>query len=326
MALVTSASSPDSAPDSAPASGPDCFVARSPEDVVAVVPIVLGFMPEASVVMLTIGAEHQFHARVDLPTTGSERRLCADALLDPVLRHGVSGVVFVLYTPDAEAARGCAMALHRAFTARRVEVVDVVRVDGGHWFEMSPDGRAEGPGQAFDVSRHVFTARAVASGRVTLSSRAELAASVAADQAAVDAVASAGRDIATPDPSTGPAWVLSAIERLVAEHARPDPPTAARLLLGLGVPEVRDAVLGSLDRAGAERAVPLLSALARSAPPHLVGPVAATLAFAAWLSGDGALAWCAIERAEESTEVCSLADQVARALVLAMPPALWSRR
>ena len=48
------------------------FTARCPEDVLAVVPVLLGFVPEESVAMLTFGAPRVFHARVDLPPSREE--------------------------------------------------------------------------------------------------------------------------------------------------------------------------------------------------------------------------------------------------------------
>ena len=50
------------------------------------------------------------------------------------------------------------------------------------------------------------------------------------------------------------------------------------------------------------------------------------LAFHAWLAGDGALAWCALERAAEGEPPCSLAEVVAEALEQALPPSLWHPR
>ena len=43
------------------------LTARTPEDILAVVPVVLGFEPTESLVMLTFGGDPPFHARVDLP-------------------------------------------------------------------------------------------------------------------------------------------------------------------------------------------------------------------------------------------------------------------
>jgi hypothetical protein len=63
----------------------------------------------------------------------------------------------------------------------------------------------------------------------------------------------------------------------------------------------------------------------RVAPPDLVAPAASVLAFLAWLAGDGALAWCALDRAGEGERPCSLADRVAQALERALPPSVWDR-
>ena len=74
------------------------LTARSPEDLLALVPVVLGFVPSDSVVMLTFGAEHTFHARVDLPEGRDELPDVVAALLDPAVQHRVRRVVFVVYS------------------------------------------------------------------------------------------------------------------------------------------------------------------------------------------------------------------------------------
>ncbi len=165
------------------------LTARTAEDVLAAVPLVLGFVPEESVVMLTSGATHPFHARLDLPRTGKERRAAAESLVGPAVRHRVGRVVFVLYAADAALARSCARVLVRTFLRRGVDVADVLRSDGSRWFVVSLDGTGpEPPGTPYDLTGHLFTAQAVAAGRVTLSSRRELAETVAADPQAVAAV------------------------------------------------------------------------------------------------------------------------------------------
>ena len=115
--------------------------------------------------MLTFGAEHPFHARLDLPTCASERRECRRALLvRPVLRHGVGGAVRALHR------RRCPGRVVRAGPGARVqragiEVVDVLRSDGRTWFAVPLEPSAvEGPGTPYDVSSHLFTPEAVASG------------------------------------------------------------------------------------------------------------------------------------------------------------------
>ena len=302
------------------------LTARSPEDVLAAVPLVLGFMPEESVVMLTFGAEHPFHARLDLPRSARERRAAAEALVEPAVRHRVRQVLFVLYAADAALARSCARALVRAFERRGVAVVDVLRSDGRCWFvvPLDPTG-SESAGTPYDVTGHLFTAQSVAAGRVTRSSRDELAASVAPDPSAVAAVEAAACELeqgAPPDL----AWLCATVDRWGAGLDPPDPATAARLLVALRDRGARNAVLDAVDREAADQRLPLWSCLVRAAPHDLLAPVASVLAFHAWLAGDGALAWCALERAAEGEPSCSLADVVAEALEQALPPSLWHRR
>ena len=75
-----------------------------------------------------------------------------------------------------------------------------------------------------------------------------------------------------------------------------------------------------LDRDEARRAVDLWTDAVRRLPPtHVAGP-AAVLAFAAWLAGDGALAWCAVDRCREAEPDHSLAGLVAQLLDRAARP------
>ncbi|MCW2737691.1 DUF4192 family protein, partial [Nocardioides sp.] len=76
-------------------------------------------------------------------------------------------------------------------------------------------------------------------------------------------------------------------------------------------------------RSDARRAVDLWSDAVRRLPAsHVAGP-AAVLGFAAWLVGDGALAWCAVDRCREAQPVHSLADLVAQLLESATSPDSW---
>ena len=75
--------------------------------------------------------------------------------------------------------------------------------------------------------------------------------------------------------------------------------------------------------ADARQAVDLWSDAVRRLPgAHVAGP-AAVLAFAAWLLGDGALAWCAVDRCRESSPSHSLATLVSGMLETATPPDSW---
>jgi hypothetical protein len=293
---------------------------RSPEDLLAAAPVVLGFVPSDSAVMFTFDAVSCFHARVDLPARDDDVEGFVDALLTPCLRHDVRRVFFLLYSDDPVSADRVASWLVRAFRAADIDVIDVVRADGRRWFPMLGSRRsALGAGVPYDVSAHRFAAESVLRGQVTHASRADLEATVAPDPAAVSRVAAAARDPAPAEPG----WPEATVVRHVAADSVPDDAEAATLLALLGDLRVRDAMLGLLCRQNAKDHARLWADLVRRAPDDVVAPAAAVLAFAAWMSGDGALAWCAVDRSRAAEPDHRLAHRVAQALTRAVPPSMW---
>jgi Domain of unknown function (DUF4192) len=73
----------------------------------------------------------------------------------------------------------------------------------------------------------------------------------------------------------------------------------------------------------AARHVDLWRDVVRRVPVELRAPAAALLGFAAWLSGNGALAWCAVDRAQEAQPGYGLAGLLTQALAGAVPPSTW---
>jgi hypothetical protein len=69
--------------------------------------------------------------------------------------------------------------------------------------------------------------------------------------------------------------------------------------------------------------VELWTDLLRRAPGDLAGAAGAVLGFLAWLSGNGALAWCAVDRSEDAAPGHELAGVVAELLSRAVPPEAW---
>jgi uncharacterized protein DUF4192 len=309
-----------------PAAGPTTLTARSPEDLLAIVPVVLGFVPRDSVVMLTFGASRTFHARVDLPTGAAEVPDVVTALLGPARLHRVPRVVFVVYSGSAAVARDVGRALARAFQRAGIEVLEVLRADGLRWF--SAVGRRRGVpdwGVPYDVLAHPFTAQAVLEGRVTHRSREELAASL---DGVADAVARVAAAVARRGDRSGPpgqavaesAWVRQLLRRHVAAGTVPGDDDLARLLVALRHSSVQAVARASMTRDSAPAHVNLWTEVVRRAPAGLVGAPAAVLGLAAWLAGHGALAWCALDRCRSAEPDNLLAQQVADALVNAVPP------
>ncbi|MET1058449.1 MAG: DUF4192 domain-containing protein [Nocardioides sp.] len=306
--------------------------ARSPEDLLAAVPCVLGFRPSDSVVMLTFTSAspgQTFHARVDLPGDARDHPEVVALLLEPVLRHRVERVAFVLYTDDAAAAAALAGALLDAFEAAGIDVVDALRADGSHWFGLRPGAPSEGPGRPYDDRSHPFRAQAVLDGRVTLESRDELAATlIGTDLAALEAVGTAAES-GSPSARERPAvarWVRDALLRALddaSDHRLTDA-EVGRLVAACRDLAVRDVAWALMSRADARRHVELWRDVVRRCPTDLLAAPAALLAFAAWLAGDGALAWCALDRCALADPDYRMAGLVAHTLEQALPPSVWT--
>jgi hypothetical protein len=87
---------------------------------------------------------------------------------------------------------------------------------------------------------------------------------------------------------------------------------------------MRDVACARISRSTAHEQVRLWRHLLRRAPRDLVPGSASLLALAAWLDGDGALAWCAIDRCREVAPDQSLALHLADLLQAAVPPGTWT--
>ncbi len=224
------------------------MTARTPEDVLAAVPVVLGFEPRDSVVMLTFGGVETFHARVDLPPPRDADE-AVTLLLDPARHHRVARVVFVVYADDGPAVRTVTRRLRRAFGEAGIDVVEVLRAHDGRWFAPGRPGAPPG-GVPYDVGDHRFRAQAVVEGIVVHGSRAELEAVLRPRPAAVAEVARALRR-AAPSP---PGEVADLVDARL-DAGRFTDAELARVLLGLLEPAGRDAAWAAMshDVAGAPR-------------------------------------------------------------------------
>ena len=319
--------------------------AKTPTDLLAMVPCMLGFHPERSVVLITLGAERDaFHARVDLPDRPEDIDAAVAQIIDVAERTRIGRSVLVVYSDDAELAEVAAATVQAGLDAVGVELVEAIRTDGSRWYSLSG---CTGPccpadGTPYDISGHPFLAQTVLQGRVMLSSREELAASLIGnddDVAAVErAAGTAGERMVAggrhplgqlaPDGARRHLvqeghWVEQRVGRFLADHVRLSDEEVGRLLVALVSIQVRDVAWASMthDNAGAQ--VDLWRDVVRRSPHALLAPPAALLGFAAWLNGNGALAWCAVDRAHHADPDYSLAGLLAQALAAGVPPSTW---
>jgi len=296
------------------------LTARTPSDLIALVPIVLGFVPVDSIAMLTFGAPRSFHARVDMPETGGDVAAVIDVLLDAATRNGVKRVVFIAFHGSATHSHGVLDDLHRAFRAAGIDVIDRLRAHDGLWFHT-----AGGPGEPYDNGIHVFTTQAVADGMVIVGSREELAKRLTPDTAnaitppSVDTIA-----LFNPDLEAEATWCHDLVARHVESGLPIGNDDAAHLLLAISaLPLFRDAAWIVGTEENAHRAIEVWADLVRRAPEQLVADAAAILGFTCWLAGDGAFAWVAHDRAIAADPDNRLAARVADVLTRALNPSLW---
>lgn len=322
------------------------FIAREPLDLLAVVPWAIGFHPEESAVLLTFDADEAFHARIDLPVTKPQRRAATSMFGELVARRAATQVGLILYTADAPAARAFARTVVPALTAIGADVVDVLRVADGR-FHVATD--PDDPGTPYDLRDHPFTVRQVLSGRTVHESRDALAASlvggdpddIAAVTAAADRVADRLVEVGSASSrrsQQGPSlarmldaelrrqgrWLQRRIRSALAEPEAITATDAGRILVLVALESVREVAWAEIDRPDAPAHVELWKALVRRAPRDLRAAPAALLAFSSWLNGEGALAWCALERCFEVDPENTLGLHVAVMLESATPPTVWA--
>jgi hypothetical protein len=321
------------------------LTAKNPGDLLAMVPYVLGFHPEDSVVILTLGdAGHRFHARVDIPTDPVDIAGLVDYLAGVVRANRLTAAALVVYCDDEKVAEAVAEPLAARFEAEGVAVPMALRADGQRWFTLAGCSIPGPPaGTPYDVGSHPITAQGVVEGKVTLRSRAELRDSLvgadpeeveavgrAADEALMRFAAAARHPLGPPAPEAARAhqvqeghWVDHRVRRFLRDRSRLDAADVGRLLVALASIEVRDVAWSQMRQANAAVHVDLWRDVVRRAPLDLLAPPAALLGFAAWLAGDGALAWCAVDRCQEADPDYRLAGLLTHALAGAVPPSTW---
>jgi hypothetical protein len=319
---------------------------KSPADLLALVPSVLGFHPDESIVLvITAGESGTLHARLDLPRDEEEALETVRVLLDAASRAQARQVALVAYCTEEEPAAALVDLLALELELSDVEVMCAVRADGRRWFSLDcRDTCCPADGRPYDVASHPITAQAVLEGKVTFANREALADSlVGTDLDALEAVAEAADEArrrnraaarhplgaASPEGArthrvTEGYWVRARVRRYLRTREPLDAHDAGRMVVAIADVEVRDVAWAEMTRTDAADHVELWRDVVRRTPLDLLAAPSALLAFAAWLAGDGALAWCAVERCHEAAPGYSMAGLVSQALVGAMHPSVWT--
>jgi hypothetical protein len=257
--------------------------------------------------------------------------------VEPAAHHRVGRVVLLFWSAHPERVDAAWEALRARLWRHDIAVVEALRVGADRWWRLVG---SDGPtaGVAFDRQRlaaHPFLAQAVVEGRVLHRSRGELAATLDADDAATTRVEACTLVLATRDPAALSStsaqlaegtWVSDLVTRhlTTAPRSRPTDAEVARLVCGMQSLRVRDAAWAAVSRATARSGVGFFADVVRRTPRDLLPAAAALLAWSAWQSGDGALAWCALDRCDEVDPGYGLSGLIAEALERAVPPSVMA--
>ena len=307
------------------------FRIRTEADVLALVPYTLGFHPVDSLVLVTLDDQKRpFQARIDLPDDHGALSAIAEQLVVAGLRNGAQRALVVVYTEDECLGEAAGAALVDFLDRAGVPTLLAMRADGSCWFPLG-SGEADPEGRPYDLLGHELSSRAVLDGKVTFRDRSELVDSLApVDPVTVEEVEAAHGELAEL-PGAGQEllleslWLMEQVRSLVEQRLSADlqPVVTARLLRAVANRDVRDLVWCDITRDRVDGHVALWRDVVRRSPEPLVAPAAGLLAFAAWLSGDGALAWCAVDRCLCADPDHVLGQLVGDALTTAMPPSSW---
>lgn len=334
---------------------------RSVPDLLSLVPVVLGFEPAESLVVVGVAGRHPgFQVRVDLPQDArdeEETTALAEQVVAAVLPQGCTRVAVLAFS-GRETADLVATVTARRFRHAGVELLDVLRADGRrYWSLLCADERCCSPrGTPYDPRATVLRAEAALAGRSVAPDRSTVAARFAAARgeartsahAAVraaedEALAVLGlrnraqlrrptRQVADSAAPIGAARVDAMLDILLpaggsdpaAVAAAVTAARAATLSVWCALVPVRDLAWSRMSRADAASHLALWTAVSRWAVPPYEPAVLSLAAFAAWLSGDGASAWCALDRCVEADPAYSMVSLLRETLQRCMSPDLWT--
>ena len=309
---------------------------RSPADLIALTPYLLGFHPAHSVVVVAFrGRMVAFAARADLPGHRGAVRGIAREVLRTVARQAADSVALLGYGPAAT-ADPLLRATREAARRQDLRVEEVLRVDAGRWWSyLCENPRCCPPeGTPFDTDTSEVAAWCAYTGLTAAASRQDLAQRVAPVDGPAGAAVRRATDrvervleaelAAVPEAdragcvlAAGEAAVRAAIERYAAGGTLDDAALARLAVLLLSIP-VRDLAWQAITSEQPHLA--LWTDATRRVDPALVPAPASLLAFTAWRCGDGALAGLALERALRADPAYSLAQLLRDALRQGLPP------
>ena len=304
--------------------------ASGPSEILQVIPYLLGFHPEHSVVIVAIrGRAVVVSARYDLDVPPE----CAELLCQSAAAAGATGVLVALYddtvTGHPLAHRAYLDELREVFDRYALSEVDALVVGGDRWWSYRcKDDACCPPGGTVLTVAGAVAAGAVAAGLVALPGRAALKAELEPDEERMAEVRQALLAMGNDEDDRPDVEVRAAnwaTVRCFVQDARrgrgaTPPEQAARVLRALMDIAVRDATVGFLISRPEPEVEVAWRELVRVAPPLWRAPVATIYALWCQAGGGGARANIAIEAALTANPDYSMARLLDEAQQRGMNP------
>ncbi|MBA2456668.1 MAG: DUF4192 domain-containing protein [Nocardioidaceae bacterium] len=319
--------------------------ASSIAEMLGALPVIFGFYPQESLVVVVLEGPRQRVAaslRLDLPPVEHHDGVACQ-IADALRHQGAAAVLVVACTGDAALADPLVDACVDRLVMDGVDVVEAVRSDGNRYWSY----RCRNPvccpaeGTPYDPGASSVLAQAVAEGIEVLPDRSALAARLAAvrgvtreimaaetSAAETEQVAIAGR--ASVDErlrvlaQVGAGRVKSLLSRAVAAPGTSlSDAEVASLSVWCRNIIVRDVAWAQISRDNAAASFAVWAQVARRVVPPFEPAVLCLASFAAWLKGDGASAWCALERVEAVEPGYSMMQLVRELLERGISPVGW---
>ena len=304
------------------------FKVRRPDDLLAIIPFLVSFHPDESIVAVFIKSDRiVLTARMDLPPEFAVDEL-ADQIDYLAKRHGARALALVGYS-------AASLPTNRLLTRLmdrlgKYRLCDVLYVGHGRWWSLScGEDCCPLSGTPFDLSSHPLSAAAVFAGLGTRANRQELEASVSGPpQAELPRLVGLATTLHTELEHLDDASATARLMASLVDTAMADPGVLDErncLLMGLLVTDlhIRDLAWALIGLANAEKHVRLWGGVVARVPPTLASAPLCLLGMAAWASGAGALLNCCCERLAQIDPDYSMGRLLRDISARAVPPSLW---
>ncbi|MFI6321590.1 DUF4192 domain-containing protein [Nonomuraea sp. NPDC050556] len=307
-----------------------------PSEFLAIVPYVLGYHPEASIVAAAFGRIEEkllFMLRFDLPDDSAEARELVSQMTGMLARNGCERALLVGYGPGSRVTPVIDAATDMLATAG-IDLMDALRAeDNRYWsYGCSDPGCCSPDGVPYNVSECCAASLAVVAGLVARPDRAAFVSMLdpvtGQEREEITLATRTQCDHARSLVETAIAryWYQEGLDRVddalraVAEGRTIPADQLAWLGVLLTALFVRDGAMTYIERYDDDTHIRLWTDLVRRVDPAFVAAPAALLAFVAFRSGNGALARIAVERSLAADPRYRLALLTREALDWGVPP------